>query len=275
MTEPGFRALLAARGLKPRRSLGQNFLVDPNFLDALGRDLELRADDQVVEIGAGAGHLTDILARDGRRVWAFDVDPGILELARERLGPRPGLEWIEADGATFASRIRPEHGRRLLLVSNLPYGEWSRLTLAMMSSPWQPASIHVMVQRDVADRLLAKPGQAKYGPMAVLASGLHEVSLVRRAPARVFYPPPRVESAVVRLVRVHPSGFDCEPGRIEALHEALIGLFRHRRKRLKAALEAMERRSGKALPAEAWAGAEQRAESMAQLPLLRLAALIG
>ncbi len=269
-----FRELLAARGIKPRRDLGQNFLVDGNFLDALARDFGFGPGDEVVEIGTGAGHLTDVLCRTAGRVWSFDVDAELQQLARELLGPRPNLELILADGAEFDRHVKPDVTRRLHLVSNLPYRDWSRLLVRMMSSELPAASIHVMVQADAADRILAGPGTKSYGPMGVLVLGLYSARKVRNAGPRLFHPAPKVESVVLKLERAHRAAFDCRPVFLPALHAMLKLLFVQRRKRLRAALEAIEEGSREPLSPKAWTFGDQRVEDLPPDRLLTLAALL-
>lgn len=221
-------SILRERGLRPRRSLGQNFLVDENFLEALVRDADVGEGDVVVEIGAGIGNLTDRLAARAERVWAFEIDPALHALARELLAGRRNIRWVLGDGLEFASRLEEDAARPLRVVSNLPYVSWKRLLLGMLSCPGELLSCTVMLQWDVAGRLLARPGTRRYGPVAVLLQGACTVRLGRQAGRELFYPAPRVDSVVVEVRRRERLDFP-------AVERRLRALFSGRRKRSPAA----------------------------------------
>jgi 16S rRNA (adenine1518-N6/adenine1519-N6)-dimethyltransferase len=228
-TRTELAALLAARGLRPRRSLGQNFLVDRNFLDALVRDAEVGRDDGVVEIGAGPGGLTDRLAESAGHVWAFEIDPAMHALAAELLAGRGNVTLVNGDGADFERHVDAGRTKRLKAVSNLPYAPWKRLLLRLLSSRLPFASWTLMLQRDVAERLRAAPGTRDYGPVPALVQATCRIEVVRRAGKELFLPAPRVESAVIRLTRTGP------PRDLEAAEARLKGLFAGRRKKSAAA----------------------------------------
>ncbi len=228
-TRSAVAALLRARGISPRRSLGQSFVVDDNFLEAVARDAAVGLGDWVVEIGSGPGNLTDKLAARAGRVWAFEIDPALWGLSRELLAGRDNVELINADGVDFGRFVPPGMCRRLKVVSNLPYGDWKRLLLGMLSSPLDVADYTIMVQRDVYERLRAAPGTRGYGPMAVLAGSACEMKALRRAGRRLFYPVPRVDSVLVSLRRLE-RGLD-----FAAAEARLRGLFEGRRKKSTAA----------------------------------------
>jgi 16S rRNA (adenine1518-N6/adenine1519-N6)-dimethyltransferase len=178
-------ALLRERGLSLKRSLGQNYLVDANFLDALARDAEIEAGDQVVEIGSGLGNLTEKLAARAARVWAFEIDERILALCRELLAELPNVTLIQADGADFARHVQG----RLKIVSNLPYADWQRIVLAILAAPQELGGCTLMIQSDVYDRLRAAPGTRAYGPMSVLLQATSTLRKLRRAGKGLFLPP--------------------------------------------------------------------------------------
>jgi 16S rRNA (adenine1518-N6/adenine1519-N6)-dimethyltransferase len=218
-------ALLRERGLTLKRSLGQNYLVDANFLDALARDAGLEPGDQVVEIGSGLGNLTEKLAARASRVWAFEIDEQIQAVSRELLAGLTNVTLIQADGADFARHVQG----RLKIVSNLPYGDWQKIVLAILAAPQEIAGCTLMIQSDVYDRLRAAPGTREYGPMSVLVQATATLRKLRRAGKGLFLPAPRVESTVFRLERPAPVP-DAE--RLEA---RLRELFAQRRKKSAAA----------------------------------------
>ncbi len=216
-------ALLKARGIRLKRSLGQHFLCDDNFLDALVRDAGVGRGDGVVEIGAGIGNLTERLAGKAGRVWAFETDERLIPLLKETLDGRSNVELIHADGAGFERHV--EGTRRLKVVSNLPYSDWRRLMLKLLSTRLDVESCTLMLQRDVCDRLRAKTGTKAYGPMAVLLQGACELRVLRRASKSLFHPRPRVDSTVIQVRRC-AAGLD-----FEAAERILRGAFSQRRKR--------------------------------------------
>jgi 16S rRNA (adenine1518-N6/adenine1519-N6)-dimethyltransferase len=229
LTRTELAALLAARGLRPRRSLGQNFLVDANFLEALVRDAGVGKDDGVVEIGAGLGGLTERLAEAAGHVWAFEVDPAVHAVAAELLAGRGNVTLVRGDGADFERSVEAGRTKRLKAVSNLPYAPWKRLLLRLLSSRLPFESYVLMLQRDVAERLRAAPGTKDYGPMPALVQATCEMSVVRRAGKGLFVPAPRVDSSVIRLRRTGP------PRDLEAAEAKLRALFAGRRKKSAAA----------------------------------------
>ena len=219
---------LRARGIRLKRSLGQNFLVDGNFLQAIVRDADVGPGDGVIEIGTGAGSLTDRLAAAASRVWSFEIDPALHALASELLAGRSNVTLTLADGAEFEREVIDVPGR-LKVVANLPYEPWKRLLLRLLSTPLPIVSYTLMLQKDVVDRLRAAPGTREYGPMAVIVQATCEMKVLRRASPALFLPPPRVESAVFQLVRRVR-----EPD-LEGAERGLRGLFAGRRKKSTAA----------------------------------------
>lgn len=244
MTRGELGALLKARGLRLKRSLGQNFLVDANFLDAIVRDAGIAPGDAVLEIGTGAGTLTERLADAASRVWSFEIDPEIHALAAERLAGRANVRLLLADGADFERYvgewdrlIRPNPPgesagpirRDLKVVANLPYEPWKRILLRLLSTSLDIESYTLMLQKDVVDRLRAPAGTRDYGPMAVIVQATCELKVLRKAAPALFLPPPRVDSTLFRLVRTR------RIARLEGVEEALRRLFAGRRKKSKAA----------------------------------------
>lgn len=218
-------ALLRERGISLKRSLGQNYLVDANFLDALVRDAEIGPEDAVVEIGSGLGNLTERLAARASHVWAFEIDLAIHALSKELVGALPNVTLIRADGAEFARHVQG----RIKVVSNLPYGDWQKILLAILAAPQEIASCTLMIQADVFNRMRAAPGTKEYGPMPALIQATSTLRKLRRAGKELFLPVPRVESTVFRLTRPRPVG---DAAQVEA---RLRELFAHRRKKSAAA----------------------------------------
>jgi len=201
-------ALLESRGLRLSKRFGQSFLVDPRLADAIVADAGVSPRDAVVEIGPGAGALTQPLLAAAGRVTAVEIDAGLVELLRERLGDEPKLRLVHGDCldgglhpeivAASASAKRDGFARALV-VSNLPYSVGTEALARLMDLEPPPDAVVAMLQADVCDRLAAAPGEREYGPLAVLASTCGRIETLRRVPPTVFFPRPSVESLVFRF----------------------------------------------------------------------------
>jgi 16S rRNA (adenine1518-N6/adenine1519-N6)-dimethyltransferase len=207
--------------------LGQNFLSDPNLLDAIVRDAELREDDVVLEVGAGEGVLSERLAEVATHLHSVELDRR-LEDALAPLAARPNvsLHWEDAMRIDFAA-LRPVP---TAVVSNLPYAVATPVILRTIEQLPSLRSWTVMVQREIADRLRAAPGSRTYGSPSVLAQLACEVRLVRKVDPAVFRPRPRVDSAILGLRR---TGTGADP----ATRALVRAAFAHRRKSLARSLE--------------------------------------
>ncbi len=227
--------LLEAHGLRPSRALGQNFVADPNTVRRIARLAAVGPGDRVVEVGAGLGSLTLALAETGAEVTAIEVDRHLLPLLHqvvERAGVRvvPGdataLDW----GAVLG--IGPWH-----LVANLPYNVATPLVCDLLDGVPSIVDLLVMVQREVGERLAARPGSGAYGAVSVKVRYWAAAAVVGKVPATVFVPRPNVESVLVRITR-HPGGPAVDPSLVDAgrLFEVVRAGFAHRRKMLRGAL---------------------------------------
>jgi 16S rRNA (adenine1518-N6/adenine1519-N6)-dimethyltransferase len=207
--------------------LGQNFLADPNLLDAIVRDAGLAPDDVVLEVGAGEGVLTERLAAVAAHVHSVEIDRG-LEPALAAVAALPGvsLHWGDAMKVDLAAFEPPPTA----MVANLPYSVATPLILRTIEQLPSLRTWNVMVQREIADRLRAAPGGRIYGSPSVVAQLACEVELVRKVDPAVFKPRPRVDSAILRLRRTGPAAD-------EATRELVRGAFAHRRKTLARSLE--------------------------------------
>jgi 16S rRNA (adenine1518-N6/adenine1519-N6)-dimethyltransferase len=219
--------------------LGQNFLSDPNLLDAIVRDAELGADDVVLEVGAGEGVLSGRLAAVAAHLHTIEIDRR-LEDALAPIASRPNvsLRWGDAMEIDFAA-LEPAP---TAVVANLPYSVATPLILRTIEELPSLRRWTVMVQREIADRLRAAPGSRTYGSPSVLAQLACEVSLLRKVDPAVFRPRPRVDSAILALRRTGPSA---DP----ATRELVRAAFAHRRKALARSVEHV--RPGSLAPARA------------------------
>jgi 16S rRNA (adenine1518-N6/adenine1519-N6)-dimethyltransferase len=215
-----------------RRALGQHFLRDAGVAGAIVDLLAPTANDLVVEIGPGEGALTDVLARRAGRLIALEVDRTLLERLRRRL---PGVEALEADARTwdYGLLARPPGGR-VLVVGNLPYSVSKPIVAALLEARRALDAMALMLQREVAERLAAPPGGKVYGALSVLTQAVCDVELALRVPPGAFRPPPKVDSAVVRLV---PRRDARVPAELEGrFREVVRAAFGRRRKMLANAL---------------------------------------
>jgi len=201
--EPPFedpRKVLARHGLTPKRSFSQSFLVSRHAVERIAEALAPAREEQTVELGPGVGTLTAALLRSGARVLAVDRDRDMLRVLREELGAIDRLELAEGDAATFdLSALAAERGP-LALAGNLPYAITGAILRNLSAHRGALGRAVIMVQREVRDRLLASPGQKTYGVLTVFVQAGFTVEPILRVPSGAFFPPPKVESAVVRLV---------------------------------------------------------------------------
>lgn len=194
--------LLSRFGLHPDKALGQHFLIDPNQVDRIVRLAGVGAGDHVVEVGPGLGALTAGLVDAGANVVGVEIDAGLVEALRDQFADRPvRIEHVDALAADWATITPAEH--RWAMVANLPYNVATPLVLDVLDDVPQVESLLVMVQREVAERLVASPGSSAYGIPSVKVAYWASGAMVAKIPPSVFLPQPRVESALVHLIR-HP-----------------------------------------------------------------------
>lgn len=235
MSEPGpqgratIRGLLSEYGLRPNQSYGQNFLVDPNVIRRIVRLADVSLESNVVEIGGGTGTLTGALAATGARVVVYEIDAGLVRVLEDSLGSLSNVEIRHEDATQIDLQGALPDGS-WSLVANLPYNVGTGIVLDALRHAPDIDRFVIMVQREVADRLLADPGSRDYGIPSV-ARALHASgSIAFAAPPSVFYPVPSVESTVVELVR-HPA-----PDHAEEAIELATAAFGQRRKMLRKSL---------------------------------------
>jgi 16S rRNA (adenine1518-N6/adenine1519-N6)-dimethyltransferase len=204
------RELLDSHGLAPKKSLGQNFLIDHNLIRKLVDASGVGAGDLVLEVGPGTGTLTEELLSRGCEVVACELDTGLAAMNRERLGAHPEygprFTLIEGDCLESKREVSREAkrvlgGRPFTLVANLPYGAATPLMLTLLIEHPECRSMHVTIQREVADRLLARAGDDAYGQISVVAAAAAEVRLIATLSRECFWPRPDVTSAMISLIR--------------------------------------------------------------------------
>jgi 16S rRNA (adenine1518-N6/adenine1519-N6)-dimethyltransferase len=230
--------MLAEHGLRPKKRFGQNFLHDGNHMRIILEAAQLSPDSLVLEVGAGTGALTERLLEAGARVIAVEIDRDLEPILRARLEPFGGrVTLIIGDVLAGKHEVAPSvtdalGGERFTLVANLPYNIASPLLVNLAADHPDMTGAVVMLQREVADRLLAAPGGKDYGPLTVMVRAMCEVELVATLPPSCFWPRPRIDSAVLRLKRRARPLTD-NPHALSAMTQRL---FQKRRKQLRSIL---------------------------------------
>ena len=200
MNTARIRSLMDELGLSPNKALGQNFLCDGNLLRAIVRDAAPAPGESILEIGAGTGVLTAGLLAAGCQVTAVEIDHRLHEHLGIRFGDSPRLRLVRAD----ACRLDYDElmgSAPYRCVANLPYSVSTVVLTRLCEAANPPTALLILLQREMAERLTARPSSKAYGGLTVQTSLLYEAHLLRRVPPEVFLPPPAVESALLRLTR--------------------------------------------------------------------------
>jgi len=233
---PPLRDVIAAHGLSARKALGQNFLLDLNLTARIARAAGDLTGCDVLEIGPGPGGLTrGLLASGARHVVAVEKDPRCLPALAEIAAAAPGrLTVIEGDALALdvAAHLTPP----VRIAANLPYNVGTELLVRWLTPPaWPPfwQSLTLMFQREVAQRIVARPGDKAYGRLAILAQWRCDARIVLDLPPQAFTPPPKVSSAVVHLTALPAPRHAADPA---VLSRLVAAAFNQRRKMLRASL---------------------------------------
>lgn len=262
---PPLRDTLAEHGLMAKKSFGQHFLLDLNITRKIARLAGVGAGDTVIEVGPGPGGLTRALLETGARVIAVEKDERFAPLLEE-LAAASGdaLSLVLADALTVDEAALA--GGSAAIVSNLPYNVGTPLLIKWLTGAFTPTSMTLMFQKEVAERIIARPGSDAYGRLAVIAQATSHADLVMDVPARAFTPPPKVASAVVH---VRPRAERPAPALLDKLQKLTAAAFGQRRKMLRSSLKSMD---GEARCAAAGIDPARRAETLSVEEFLTLAA---
>ncbi len=271
VTRSGVRAALAAFDLHLRPARGQHFLVSRRILDRVLAAANIQPEDVILEIGAGIGTLTVALGRTGARVQAVEVDGRLIPLLRAACGSYPNVRIIHADAMSLEPSMLSDAPTKV--VANLPYSIASPLLINLLEAGIGRRLV-VMVQAEVAERMVAPPGGKTYGLLSVAVQGRATATIVSRVPRSAFYPTPQVLSSIVRIVV--PDAPPVAPDLMPRLMAAARAAFGQRRKMLRSALQAVEGRALSHEAVEAWclaAGIDprRRGESLSVAEFARLA----
>ena len=273
MTLPSLRESLEAHGLMAKKSFGQHFLLDLNITRKIVRLGGPFDGDVVIEVGPGPGGLTRaLLETEASQIIAIEMDGRFIELLGELNGVYGDrFEVIEGDAMkvnerqALADRDLPTGAH---IVSNLPYNVGTPLLIKWLTGPWQPLSMTLMFQLEVALRVVAPVGDDDYGRLSVIAQVLCDCEKLMDLPARAFTPPPKVDSAVVHL---KPKAERPDKAIIKNLEKVTAAAFGQRRKMLRSSLKPL---GGEALLEKANITPTERAEQVSPADFLRLAHLL-
>jgi 16S rRNA (adenine1518-N6/adenine1519-N6)-dimethyltransferase len=245
------KGLLQSRRLIPKNKMGQNFLIDLNLLDLVLRTAELTKEDCVLEVGTGTGSLTTRLSDAAGAVFTVELDREFFELSKQVLAARPNVRQMHGDALAGKNELNPhlvegwtalavEKGlTRRKLVANLPYAIATPLIANLLISGVPIERMVVMVQYEVAERMVAMPGTKEFGALAVLLQSIADTQIVRRIAPTNFWPRPEVDSAIV-LIKPNSEKAARVPD-LKSWRAFLRDLYTQRRKNLRQALSGWPR----------------------------------
>jgi 16S rRNA (adenine1518-N6/adenine1519-N6)-dimethyltransferase len=236
MTMVSIRQELKEYGLVPRKGWGQHFLVDRNILNKVIRAARVEGKDVVLEIGPGLGEMTLALARQAERVIAVEIDPKLVTILEKKVRDCPNVEVVKSDilRVDFNKLLNQEKGP-VKVVANLPYQISTPLLFRFIESREVFSTFTLMLQKEVAERMVAPPGRKEYGPLSIFMQMFLDLSIHFLIKPSAFFPPPKVESAVIHMTwKDKPM---VEAGDEEWFKKIVKGCFGYRRKTLNNALK--------------------------------------
>ena len=220
--------LLYKLGIRPSRKLGQNFLTDPNLLQSIARSINPQPAELIVEIGAGIGNLTDLLIPYNPYLIAIEYDARLADHLRTKYKNFPTVHLVQADAARVDYEELAE-GNIYRCIGNLPYSSSSVIIAKILQSSNKPRSMHLLLQKEMAQRLQAQTGSPSYGSLSVRIQVLYEVTIQKFIAPKLFWPAPKVDSALILLKLKE----ECPNAELYQHLTRLVGLsFSHRRKKM-------------------------------------------
>ncbi len=230
---------LAEYGLFPKKRLGQHFLVDPNILNKVIRTAQVGKGDIVLEVGPGLGEMTLALARLTKRVIAVEIDSKLVTILKEKVKDYGNVEVIKSDilKVDFKNFYKRE-GQPIKVVANLPYQISTPLLFRFIELKQFFSTLTLMLQKEVAERMVAPPGGKDYGPLSIFAQSFLDISIRFFIKPSAFFPPPKVESAVVHMAFREKPVVEFEGEKW--FRKVVKGCFSYRRKTLANALKHSE-----------------------------------
>ncbi|MGN7478911.1 16S rRNA (adenine(1518)-N(6)/adenine(1519)-N(6))-dimethyltransferase RsmA [Solibacillus silvestris] len=199
------KEILEKYGFSFKKSLGQNFLIDPNILRNIVSHASLTENSGAIEVGPGIGALTEHLARDAKKVVSFEIDQRLLPVLEDTLSPYDNVKIVHSDilKADVAKVIAEEMPgiEDIMVVANLPYYVTTPILMKLLNDRLPIRGFVVMMQKEVADRITAKPGTKAYGSLSIAIQYYVTAEIAMVVPKTVFMPQPNVDSAVIRLIK--------------------------------------------------------------------------
>ena len=251
-TQSYLKSLFARKGIYPRHRFGQNFLIDLNIHDLIVKTAGVKAGDVVLEVGPGAGALTSLMAMTGATVVAVEIDPAMAGLTSDATAGLPNVRVLNVDALASKNRLNPEvldnvksalavsTDRKLKLVANLPYNVATPIIGNLLVHPeLRLERIVATIQLELAQRMIAEPNSDDYSALSVLIQALTDFTLVRTLRPSVFWPQPKVDSAIIALVPNEAKR--AAIGDLAWFHSVVRRIFLHRRKNLRRVLYSLWR----------------------------------
>lgn len=224
--------------LRAKKSLGQNFILDQNFTDKIISKSGNIADEEILEIGPGPGSLTrSILAKNPKRLVAVEMDERAINALQEFRNFYPNnFEIIAGDAVKINELEIFKEAKKFKIIANLPYNIGTLLLLKWLKIPGKISSMHLMLQKEVVQRITAKTGEKHYGRLAIITNLLCQTKMLFEVNRNIFTPPPKVTSAIVQIIPRDKPLFEVN---IKNLEKVTAAAFNQRRKMLKSSLKAI------------------------------------
>ncbi len=233
-------------GIQPDKRHGQNFLIDLNLIELIATSAHLDENDVVLEVGTGMGSLTGLMAPHAGQIVTVEIDADLAKLAQSELKNFDNITFLQQDALrnknnihptvhdTLAEKVNEAEGRKLKLVANLPYSIATPLISNLLHWDMTPSMMVVTIQKELADRIMAVPSTKDYSALSIWIQSVADTELVRDLPPTVFWPPPKVNSAIIRITP-NPEKRKRIPD-LAFYHKFVRSLFFHRRKFLRSVL---------------------------------------
>lgn len=218
--------ILKEKNFRFNKQFGQNFITDTNLLDAMVADSGITKNDIVVEIGAGAGTLTRAIAKVAKKVISFEIDRNLREVLDITLQGLDNVEVVFRDIMKVSDEeLKEIVGGEYKVVANLPYYITTPIIMRFLESDFKPQILSIMVQKEVAERLVAKSGSAEYGAITAVVELYAKAQITRIVGKNNFYPVPKVDSSVIRL-DIDDKRYDCDKEKVKKVIKAAFAMRR-------------------------------------------------
>jgi len=230
--------ILKRHRIRPVKRLGQSFLVDNNITTRIVDISEIERDDTVVEIGAGLGAMTTMIAERAKKVIALEIDPKLVSVLNQELKEVSNVEIVHTDVLRYDFSSPLGGDGRIKVIGNIPYNVSSQILFRLLDFIDHISSATLMFQKEVGDRITAAPGTKQYGILSVILSMYAEISTIMTVPSSCFYPKPKVDSSVLKMdTRERPLVTLTDH---DIFHETVKAAFSKRRKTLANNLKEMK-----------------------------------